>query len=295
MKIAPIVYGRTKFCDFKSGFLCRPSFLTSTAVDQAVIAVKGAIDLSEGERWLITDMQGFRLAGVVIRIHDLIRKLDMNEEEKAKAKVLAVDERNRGVHAFIGGVFFQKDLPSKESFSYELLWELYQSNVHKIWENTLVNTGFTETSDYKGSVISVHKGSWKTLSGRNFSESNPLEDKKIFDSFLEKPYSEEISFCSNLSSLSAVQSGIEECGFKQISAPSSLISRLEDEPELLGDCAVTQSKGRNFSTKAEFVSWLNDECSDITINGKNFKLELSEKCKMFKKEEELLLIFKERR
>lgn len=298
MKFAPIVYGRTRYCDFNSNFIVRPACFNEELATWASNKVNHVIsDISESEegRWLVADGKGYRLAGFVVRITELLKKLSLEDD----GKYFSRDEHNRRVFAFVGGVFSENELPSEETFSYETILEIYKEHVKNIWETTNYEQEITKTVVLSGETCRVLAPQWEKTGNTFYATSQEEHDKKCFDYFLTKEYEEELDFCSNLVELSEVEQWKKENNLFYFTTSNNLFSQIKENPSLLGglndifieDDTSPQEKPV-FSSKAELITWLQRQCDGVSFQEKDKTYQIQiEESKKFGKHNEIVKIY----
>lgn len=235
MKISPIIHTRTLYCDFNSEFLVRPACFMDEDIKWArknILGSTGGIDALQGVRWLVTDNNKYRIAGLTGFLKHIYSQCEneLSDEDKEKSKKMFSDDKGRLIYAFIGIVIEKTNCPDYEIVSFDSLWQLYLKNIFPIWERKSQDIIFNDFEEMKKrsfetpNPISIE---WICLDKYNLYETNRDTDYKLFLDFLCNKDKTNFAFCSNIIDFNLVK----KSEFTHITTHQNTITRLKRENE----------------------------------------------------------------
>ena len=149
MKVLPLIYSRTKFCDYVSGFLVRPSDLNYSVATKYVSVALNEIKYSDGLRHTVFAVGDYIIYGgtacitsaLVSRIlkDKGITDLDYNHTEYDR------DKADRPITFFIGFAVRRSNIKSTSDIPNIDLYETYKIYLKYLEEQWLSSTTKTQT------------------------------------------------------------------------------------------------------------------------------------------------------
>ena len=189
-----------------------------------VLGATGEIDSLRGLRWMISDNQKYRVAGVVGFLKDIYSECqNLSEEDKQKSESLFCDNKNRAVYAFIGIVIDKYQTDSFGTIAIDYLWKVFLDRLYPIWNNTYQEVHLEPFSELSLDLIAEKTNRAPVRLGEKlFFESNPSEDYKLFSEYISREECDDFSFCSNISDFNMVK----QSDFLIITTSDNNITRL---------------------------------------------------------------------
>ncbi len=216
MKISPIIHTRLYNCDYS--LVVKPTGITNELefVKKHIFYSNKSMDFLEGERWVVIDNGGHRIAGLVGFLNKICSNCNLSEDLKNKSEKLFRDSKGRSIYGFIGIVI--KDFVNSDKSivpTYDYLLKLFIENISPIFDSPIPKTIEKEFGFAEYNVNSI------LSSDKSFDipkESKKFGDKKIFVSTSKNDYElfkhflnsreRNFAFCSNISKIGDIPESI---------------------------------------------------------------------------------------
>lgn len=135
MKAFPIVYSRTKKCDFVPDFLVRPEDFDYQTANKYVHSAMNGLDFCSDIRYAIFSVGEYSVCGGIACITDILAKKIGKEVEDCE---YIKDVGGRRIQAFIGFAIKKSDITGDEipCMTLEQFWEVYLKYLKEQWLNS---------------------------------------------------------------------------------------------------------------------------------------------------------------
>lgn len=240
MKVAPLIYSRTYYCDFNAQFLVCPNDFSGSDIVEIKKYVSDAmrnVDDLVGCRYVVFSKGNIRVFGIVSRIRELLSEL-VSTVEHRQIENLCVDEKGRGNFAFVGFVCHNDEMKFPIEVENKLYAKLYYDNVRTIWNNKYlphIVKGYENLELEKMRFQDNGEIRQSLCKGKVFEQSE-VGDKKLFDYFCQNCM--DFSFCSNKS----FYADIKDTCFDIVTTSHNVIVRMENEKKEQSNKSVVKWK-----------------------------------------------------
>ena len=225
MEIAPLIHSRTFYCDFNPNFAVRPDNLNVQWAMNKILPAMRDVDILNGVRRMVACDGNICIAGIACNFRYFAENF-LSTDERTEAEKFLHDERGREVKIFLGYAFKGGGVPD---VSNSKLWQMFKQNLAPEWNRQTVETVI---APYES--CGVKSVTQKSLD-KKFYPSND-GDVEIFEQCLAA----QKDFCSNVDAVKIFEDG----NYEIITAPQSVINRLQDEAQKKTPPSPRQDKVR---------------------------------------------------
>lgn len=223
IKASALVYCRTYYCDYDSGFLLRPEDFYDNDVAWAksyIMSATSYCDGLTGIRRVVFGNEKFLVFGIVGILDELLEKVMLDNNE---IKQYAFDEHGRNVKCFIGYVCHMpdKDSGGKPLIKTEDFGKIFCEHIAKedVWKSRSlqrIQIGYEYALEMEHCPHTVDDRKREYISGDK-------EDREIFDAVLARISSAnpKVSLCTNLYNVKMLQ----DQRYTKVTAKKSVIER----------------------------------------------------------------------
>ena len=235
MEIAPLIHGRTFYCDFNPNFAVRPRDLNVQWAMNKILPAMRDVDILNGVRRVFASDGNICIAGIACNFRYFAENY-LSADELEDAKNYFHDERGRDVKIFLGCSFKGNGVPD---VSNSQLWQMFKKFLAPEWNRKTVETVI---APYANCGV---KNIVKKIIDKTFYPSNESTDVETFEQCIIARK----NFCSNVDAVKIFESGEYEI----ITAPQSVISRLQSEAQkktpTQQSASVNQSRNSQTTTQ----------------------------------------------
>ena len=209
MEIAPLIHGRTFYCDFNPNFAVRPADLNVQWATNKISPAMRDIDILNGARRMCATDGKIGIAGIACKFKFFAEKY-LSAAECAELEKYFYDERGREVKIFLGYAFKGSGVPDVPDSK---LGQMFKDTLAKAWE---YQTSETIIVPYESCGV---KSVTKIPLNQKFYPANERDDREFF----EQCIAERKAFCSNVDAVKIFEDG----KYDIITASQSIINRLQ--------------------------------------------------------------------
>ncbi len=193
MKVYPVIYSRTKFCDYVSGFLVRPYDFDSIAASKYVSVALNEVKHTDGIRHAVFSVGDYIIYGGTACITTSLIQYILKEKNVEKIDLdyqeYQSDNAERPLTFFIGFAIKKSEtndvyLPSIDLYN---TYKIFLNHLKKQWLNITTQTEVIQESDYIDITSTEYKSSFVPQLSKKYGLN-------IIENYSEEKYQDIINY-----------------------------------------------------------------------------------------------------
>lgn len=270
MKVYPLIYSRTKLCDYVSGFLVRPSDLDYTVATRYVSVALNEVKYSNGLRHAVFAVGDYIIYGgtacVTSALISRILKDKGIEDLDFSYKEYGSDQAGRPITFFIGFAVKRSNIENSSLIPNVDLYETYKiylKYLEKQWFNTITKTETLSgdeaielnVTEYSAKYVPETVNNQGIVLLKNYDE-NAYQDviNYYYHELVTKP-TDDSSFISSVLPEMLTDSFIfKNTSLYGTSVEDYISSLQKEETKLTDDSSISDSAPKVYSSSTEYAA-----------------------------------------